>query len=138
MKRLLVLFAVALLVSCASREEVVEQTFPNGKPKIVMVYEGSDSQRLLVAQKSYYISGQAEVTGRFNEDGKRTGNWIYYYENGNKWSECEYITGVRNGNSITYYENGNKRYEGSYVDDKQLGHWSFYKEDGSIEREKNY
>ena len=51
MKKLLVLFSVVLLVSCANREEVVEQTFPDGSKKIVMIYEGSAAQRKIIAQK---------------------------------------------------------------------------------------
>jgi len=139
MKRLVVLFSIAMLMSCGSkRQEVVEQTFPNGKPKIVMIYEGSDEQRKLLEQKSYYIGGQIEVEVAFDENAKRNGNWIYYYENGNKWSECEYSSGVRNGRIATYFENGNKRYEGTYAEEKQTGRWTFYEEDGSVKEEKNY
>jgi len=125
-----------LLFSCGNREEVVEQTYPNGNKKIVMIYEGSDGK--VVGQKSYYLGGQVEVTGQFDANAKRSGKWIYYYENGNKWSECEYSSGIRNGNIVTYFENGNKRYQGNYADDNQAGHWIFYNGDGSIDNEKDY
>ncbi|MBT6745826.1 MAG: hypothetical protein HOB26_04670 [Flavobacteriales bacterium] len=138
MKRLLVLCSVVLLFSCANREEVVEQTYPNGNKKIVMIYEGDGVDRKAIEQKSYYIGGQTEVTGQFDANAKRNGNWIYYYENGNKWSECEYTSGIRNGNSVTYFENGSKRYQGNYKEDKQIGHWIFYNGDGSIDNEKDY
>ncbi|MBL4625359.1 MAG: hypothetical protein JKY42_09510 [Flavobacteriales bacterium] len=138
MRKLVTLLVIVLLMSCTNREEVVEQTFPNGNQKIVMVYEGSGDERVVIEQKSFYIGGQAEVVGKFDETSKRVGNWIYYYQNGNKWSECEYTTGVRNGKSITYYENGNKRYEGNYISEKQTGHWVFYKEDGTVQDEKDY
>ena len=138
MKRLLVLCSVVLLFSCANREEVVEQTYPNGNKKIVLVYEGKDTDRKVIEQKSFYIGGHPEVTGQFDENAKRNGNWIYFYENGNKWSECEYTSGIRNGNSVTYFENGNKRYQGNYAEDKQTGHWVFYNGDGSIDNEKDY
>ena len=74
MKRLLVLCSVVLLFSCANREEVVEQTYPNGNKKIVLVYEGKDTDRKVIEQKSFYIGGQPEVTGQFDENAKRAKN----------------------------------------------------------------
>ena len=138
MKWFLVLIAVVLLFSCANREEVVEQTFPNGNKKIVLVYEGKDADRKVIEQKSFYIDGRPEVKGQFDKNAKRNGNWVYFYKNGNKWSEVEYTSGIRNGKSITYFENGNKRYQGNYLEDKQTGHWIFFNEDGSIDQEKDY
>lgn len=135
---LVALTSIVLLTSCVKREEVVEQVFPNGEKKIVMYYEGEGSERKPVEQVSYYITGKVEVQGKFDENQKRTGNWTYFYEDGTKWSECEYKSGLRHGKSITYFENGNKRYEGSYENDKQIAHWIFYNEDGSIKNEKDY
>ncbi|MDA9563969.1 hypothetical protein N9R81_04770 [Flavobacteriales bacterium] len=138
MRNYIVLLIALTLFSCTAREEVIEKSFPNGNKQIVLVYEGKDDERKLMEQKGYYVTGQLEVTGQFDENKKRTGNWVYYYENGVKWSECEYINGLRDGKSITYYEDGTKRYEGTFALEKQTGHWTFYKPDGSIQDEKDY
>jgi len=63
---------------------------------------------------------------------KRDGKWIYYYENGNVWSEGFFKDGKSDGKRTTHYENGKIFYEGYYKDDRRVGVWKFYDEKGTL------
>lgn len=45
----------------------------------------------------------------------RIGDFVYYYENGNKKIICIYLKGRLFGNKIEWYENGKKKLEGEYI-----------------------
>ena len=60
--------------------------------------------------KEYYENGNLMETGQYNEDGKATGEWKIYHENGR-------IKGVGK------YENG-----------KMIGRWRYYNENGKLSR----
>lgn len=40
--------------------------------------------------------------------------------------------GIKDGEFIYYYDNGQKESEGNYIQDKKEGEWKFYKPDGSL------
>ena len=80
---LLVVFAVT---SCTHETRVMEETYPNGSPKRECVYKGNDTSRELIRETTWYPDKKIQMTGEYKEK-KRDGRWIYYYENGNVWSE---------------------------------------------------
>jgi antitoxin component YwqK of YwqJK toxin-antitoxin module len=84
-----------------------------------------------------YPNGQIKYTGTVFQ-GKRHGTWIYYYENGIKWSECEYTMGKMDGKTVTFYPNGNPRYIGYYKNDQRFGLWMFYNENGELIKQIEY
>jgi antitoxin component YwqK of YwqJK toxin-antitoxin module len=85
-----------------------------------------------------YPNGNIQTEGWHDEDGKRTGVWYSYYENGVKWSSLNYLKGLKNGHSVVFYPNGKTRYLGEYKDDIKTGHWIFYDETGEITNEEDY
>ncbi len=74
-----------------------------------------------------YPNGVIRFTGFFRF-GKRHGQWLAFYENGIKWSECYYDNGKKNGQSTVYFQNGNIQYTGWYKQDLQDSLWFFYDE----------
>ena len=64
-----------------------------------------------------YPSGKLGMGG-FIKDGLRDGEWIWFYENGNKKRYCMYKNGVKDGASIFYYKNGQKKSEIIFDNDK--------------------
>ena len=71
----------------------------------------------------YYKSGKLEMEGTSStkENLTREGEFIFYYENGNKESVENYVKSKLNGKLYKWYENGNKRLEGEYIqDDKTI------------------
>lgn len=67
--------------------------------------------------KDYYKSGKLQMEGTFKDkEGKiRNGDFIFYYENGNKRSKFFYIENNNTGKATYWYENGSLKEEGEYV-----------------------
>ena len=134
------LFLIILLVaaSCGpDLEKVVEDTHPDGSPRLVSYYMDKGGIKEKVKVEALYEDGSLRYTGEF-ADGKRNGHWVYWYENGNKWSEGYFKNDLRDGFGITWHKNGQKHYEGSYKEGVRSGIWKFWTPEGEFVKELNY
>lgn len=79
------------------------------------------SDKELYVINDYYKNGvlQMEGTSRTKEGESKMGEFIFYYENGNKKSVSNFVKGRPNGKESEWYENGNKKLEGEYIEDKK-------------------
>ena len=77
----------------------------------------------------YYENGNLQSKGEYLDD-KKNSDWTEYYENGKIKSKYIYVNDVKNGRCMTYYENGNLEEEGEYSNDKKIGYWTSYCEEG--------
>ena len=137
-KSLAVVFLPLLLaVSCEKEKSVVKETYPDGSPKRICFYKGTEDYSGLVREISYYPGKKPQMEGEF-KNGKRDGKWTFWYENGNKWSEGFFKDGKSEGKRTTYYENGKIRYEAFYRSDERVGTWRFYDENGKFLKEVKY
>jgi len=73
-----------------------------------------------------------------NEEGIKTGKWIYYYPNGQVASTGEYKNNKKSGVWKYFYENGNKQQAGIYVNNLPHGEWIWYYESGKIIRQEYF
>ncbi len=85
----------------------------------------------------YYSNGQKKGEGNYIDD-KREGKWTFWWENGHKRSEGEFFDGKRNGKWVFWHENGQKKSEGEYLNGTQNGKWIFRWENGVKEAEGDY
>lgn len=76
-----------------------------------------------------YPSGVIKFTGFFRF-GVRHGQWMAFYENGLKWSECFYDKGKKHGATMVFYPNGNLNYSGWYKQDQKDSLWFWYDNKG--------
>ena len=137
--RFLFILMIMFLVSCGSRmQEKVTETYPDGKPKRVQYFKGEGADQYLAKDVFYYPDGRIKMEGEYNKDGKKDGKWIYWYQNGNKWSEGYFSDGLDNGLRKTWHENGQKHYQGHYDKGKRVGTWKFYDENGKMVKEIDY
>ncbi|MBU2650448.1 MAG: hypothetical protein KKA81_05895 [Bacteroidetes bacterium] len=137
-KHYLWLILISLFIACGGKvEQVTEDTFDDGSPKMVKYYKTDGDNKILVKETGYYPNGQKRIEGEFR-NGKRHGKWFYWYENGNTWSEGTFEEGRRNGSSVNYHENGSKYVEGTYEDDIRVKIWRFYDENGVLLKEIDY
>lgn len=76
-------------------------------------YKPKDSYKI----SDYYKSGVLQMEGisKTNDGNSREGEYIYYYENGNKKTVENYFKSRREGKSFEWYENGNPKLEGEYI-----------------------
>lgn len=65
---------------------------------------------------------------------KRTGDWIIYFDNGNKRATGSYdpATGKRSGNWTEFYMSGEKMAEGQMNANIRYGMWTFFNKSGDI------
>ena len=64
-------------------------------------------------------------------DGKKNGEWISYFPNGNIQSICHFNKGVPNGPIIVYNEKGSTLYRGNFKNGDKVGEWIFYDSTGN-------
>ena len=137
-KIFIVVISTLLFVGCSPKiEKIIEETYPDGSPKLVKLYEINGNSKTMLKEISYYSNGQERYKGAYKE-GKRHGEWIYYYENGNKWSIGAFDMGLRDGFGRTWHENGKKYFEGNYSQGHRLGVWKFWDKNGNFVKEINY
>lgn len=81
---------------------------------------------------------QLKMSGRKDKDGKRTGIWRYYSEQGVELSVTVYNHGVKDGHIIVKHPNGAVYYVGEYLKGEPIGVWEFYDENGNLTQTKDY
>jgi antitoxin component YwqK of YwqJK toxin-antitoxin module len=79
----------------------------------------------------YYISGEIKSTGK-NFDGKKEGEWFYYFEDASLQAKGNYREGKKFGSWKYYNESGTINAEGNYINDLTDGVWIHYFETGGI------
>jgi antitoxin component YwqK of YwqJK toxin-antitoxin module len=139
MKRVVgVLFlSLFIITSCSREKRVVEESYPDGSPKKVCLYKGSGENRELIRETTYYPKRKLRMDGTYKNN-QRDGQWIYWYENGLKWSEGYFKEGKNEGKRITYFENGKVRYEAYYKEGVRIGKWKFFDKNGKLLQEIDY
>jgi antitoxin component YwqK of YwqJK toxin-antitoxin module len=92
-----------------------------GNHKYYRIIESYDSQKELYKIKDYYKSGvlQMEGNSKTTDAFSKEGEFVFYYENGNKKSTANYNKNRFIGNSEQWYENGTKKSEGEYFESKR-------------------
>ena len=83
------------------------------------------------------IGGSKYILGEVN-DGKVSGLWTKWYENGQKESEETFKDGKRDGLGTWWYENGQKKDEFTWKDGKVDGTWKWYRSNGTKMKEGNW
>ena len=71
-------------------------------------------------------------------DGRKEGEWVSYYANGNKMSEGRYHAGKKVGPWVQYHPNGNKKSECTFVEGEYSGLYTAYHENGKRFRQGRY
>ena len=71
----------------------------------------------------HWENGNIMVKGDFVGNLRVDGQWLWYYENGNIWSQVNYKYGFKNGLFKLYYKNGNIKVQGKYKKDERIGVW---------------
>lgn len=137
-KALYLAFLLLGLAACNKPEPVTKSTWPDGSPKLVVFYMKENGTKTKVKEAQYYENGQMEYTGTFDPDGRRHGDWKYWYDNGNLWSEGTFEHGDRAGNKKVYWPSGLLRYEGQYKDNREAGVWKFYNQEGRQDNEVDF
>ena len=66
-----------------------------------------------------------ETKNGYNVDGKKNGEWVSYFSDGNIQSICHFKNGVAHGSVIVYNEKGQELYRGNFSNGIKIGEWVF-------------
>ena len=109
MKKLLLIAILPLAVSCTGQEKRVKNTSPS---EIHQVFDKN---------------GNVKRAGKFDENGKKTGEWKYYFEDGTLQATVNFVNGISEGEIRNYYFRTGKLWEiGHYKNGKKAGEWKAY------------
>lgn len=148
-------FKPSLDASVSGKDGSFKTEFEEGKTKYEGIIKDGKIEGTL---KTYYSSGKLEssvnyrngkVTGKaifyydnddnnakaemvFNDDEQIQGEYIEYYENGEKKAVLEFDEGLPDGEALFYYDSGNIKIEGQYKKGVKEGKWKNYTEDGNL------
>lgn len=69
----------------------------------------------------YYSTGVLQMQGlsKTKDDHSKEGEFIFYFENGNKKAVTNFVKSRPNGVCAQWYEGGGKKLEGEYIEDEQ-------------------
>lgn len=136
MKRILFFLCVIALASCEEKTvEKVVKVFPNDQPEVVEIYDASGTT--LIGKKTFFDNGQLHIQGSYL-NGKKHGEWLSCYVNGNVWTINTYDQGEYNGPYKMHNDDGSIRIQGAYKQGKESGRWTFFDEHGDIVKELDY
>ena len=82
-------------------------------------------------------NGTVKMQGNY-KDGKRTGEWQSFFQNGKLNSDEFFVEGQTDGKVTVYYENGQKMYEGENHNGKLAGVWNYWDEKGKLTKTTDY
>jgi len=102
----------------------------NGELRIEGGYD--DQGRLTGVWRYYFETGGVEREGEF-DTGKHSGVWRENWPNGKLRSEGFYHVGLREGFWRTWRDNGQPESEGEYSNNQRAGPWKFFREDGQLD-----
>jgi antitoxin component YwqK of YwqJK toxin-antitoxin module len=64
--------------------------------------------------------------------GKPIGDWVGYFDTGQKKYECSYVGGVKHGEYREWFNNGQKKVETVLVNGQLHGDVVFFNKDGTV------
>jgi antitoxin component YwqK of YwqJK toxin-antitoxin module len=139
MRKIFFILSIVFLASCGPRlQEKTIETYPDGKPKRVQYFTPESEGSYLAKEIYFYENGQKKMEGSYNKEKQKHGKWLYWREDGKKWSEGYFFEGKDDGLRQTWHENGKKHYEGRYEKGTRVGVWKFYDETGKMVKDIDY
>ena len=73
-----------------------------------------------------------------NREGRQTGSFMWWHENGQKQIEGQFTAGKKNGIWRWYHKNGRKAIEGEYAQGLEINGWTWWTEDGKVEDQRDF
>jgi TonB family protein len=90
--------------------------------------------------KDFYISGNLQMEGKYRSiyPDYKTGEFIYWYENGRKKLVCNYVNNVLSGRYVEWYDNGNLKSERFLKDGIIEGVEKLWSPEGTLKKVVEY
>lgn len=85
-----------------------------------------------------YKNSKLKESGKYDRNGKQTGEWKYYTQNEVLESIGEHLNGEKHGEWNDFYPNGKILKKGNYTNGKQAGEWKAYHSNGQLASVEKY
>jgi len=92
----------------------------------------------VVRGKLYDDNGILLGEGITDLEGKKSGNWKFYFFSGELKSKGNYFNNQKTGKWTFFFPNGKVVQNGEYKNDLPEGHWTWYYKNGQLWREEDY
>ncbi len=143
--KLLLTFLLTILAQCLFCQDTI-RTYFNAlwRPTVSKdtsyyrkVYKNAQNSWVV---NDFYADGQLQMQGYYSNPKakKKTGHFTYYYANGAKESEGEYVDGYKTGRWVSWFPSNSLDSEGSYSRNKKIGPWVWYHKNGQISARERY
>jgi uncharacterized protein len=111
---------------------------PFKKGKAIGVHRWYDGKGAVVSSRQYDDNGILIGSGIIDDQGRKQGNWEYYYESAEVKGKGRYTNNQKTGKWIYFYKNGKLMQEGTFKGDLPEGTWKWYYPDAALLREEEY
>ena len=153
MKINLLLFIFSIFLNHVSLGQKLEKIYYDEDWKVCKYYDAEyyriisfDENRQPIGKvKDYYITGELQWEGFFSYVDKYDNNKdineglsIWYYKNGNKSRESNFVNGKEDGLTKFWYENGRLMSEIIYSNGVLDGIWNNYYKNGEVSEQFNF
>ncbi|MES2847863.1 MAG: tetratricopeptide repeat protein [Bacteroidota bacterium] len=128
-----------VLTATERKDAPVWYLFEQGKFTGKGGYKRKDDKKLFFGNwEFFYESGRTSAKGMYNEAEKKSGEWLYYYKNGQLKQKLNYKDDVEEGLTEAWYSNGNKWYAENYVAGNVEGGAETYYYNGFLKNKIEY
>ncbi|MCM4155681.1 hypothetical protein [Gramella sp. AN32] len=86
----------------------------------------------------YNVSGRKSGIAEFNDAGEKSGEWKWYYPNGQLKEISHFAKGELNGENQHYYENGKLKSHSEFENGNLIGEFKYYNNDGALVQKKYF
>ncbi|MDY6800418.1 MAG: hypothetical protein SVU94_04255 [Bacteroidota bacterium] len=115
---------------------IFQGSYLNHKP--IGIHRYFDKKGNVIQSKLYNAYHQLISEGIIELDGKKQGQWIDYYPEGNIKAEGYYKNDKKTGKWIFYFPNERVKQTGTYSNGKLSGSWKWYFKNGQLRKEEFY
>jgi antitoxin component YwqK of YwqJK toxin-antitoxin module len=108
----------------------------DGKP--VGIHREFDEKGNVISASEYDENGVLLGKGIMTNEGKRVGEWSFFYSDGTVKSKGKFTDNKRSGEWQFYFENGSKEQIGNYTNGLPEGKWNWFYPNGNARRSGFY
>lgn len=143
MKYIITLLWLQFFSICSNGQDTIffDSNWKESLPKGAIFYRiiKKDKDKNWVVRDSW-ASGEIQMTGTYKDKKlqKKTGDFVYYYQNGSKKSSVTYRENSKNGLFQSWYPDGGIHSKGSYIEGKRHEVWTWYHQNGVKSAEENF
>lgn len=118
----------------------VKEFHPNGvmsteRTEIVT----AENKRVRVGpMRAWWENGALRIEGGYDQEGKLSGRWKYYDQQGQLQREGDYDLGMRSGDWVEFHPNGKERSRGFVHANLNEGQWVYWHDNGQKMAEGSY